>query len=126
MKCVMSARIVMVLFLLSTNAHAVDADPWFARDKAAHFAVSTTLTGGGYALGAALFDGRFPALLAGFGVGAVVGIGKESLDLVGLGDPSWRDLAWDGLGIVSGLVLALGADLLLRGVHPHGGPAFTF
>ena len=59
-------------------------------------------------------------------------MGKELADLGGYGDPSWKDLAWDGLGMVTGLAVAWGLDLLIRGVsaeHPlfagnRGGIAF--
>jgi len=52
---------------------------------------------------------------------AAAAIGKETLDLAGYGDPSWKDLAWDGVGMVAGLAVAWGVDLIARGVsekHP--------
>jgi hypothetical protein len=34
------------------------------------------------------------------------GVAKELWDLSGRGDPSWKDLAWDGVGTAAGLVTA--------------------
>lgn len=98
-----------------------DPDPWFGRDKALHFGASATIAGSGYAIGAPLFDCRGHALILGASLAAGAGITKELLDLTGLGDPSWRDLAWDGIGTVAGLAFAWGIDLLVQGVsaeHP--------
>ena len=98
------------------RARAADPDPWLGRDKALHFTASATIAAGGYAIGAALFDARGHALIAGGALAAAAGIGKETLDLAGLGDPSWRDLAWDGIGMAAGLAAAWSVDLLVRGV----------
>ena len=100
-------------------ARAADPDPWLGKDKTLHFTASSTIAAGGYTVGALVFDGRGSALLIGGALAAAVGIGKETLDLTGLGDPSWRDLTWDGIGIVSGLAVAWGVDLLVRGVSPR-------
>lgn len=99
-------------------AQAADPDPWFGKDKALHFAASSTIAAGGYAIGATVFDARGYALLFGGALAAGVGIGKEALDLAGLGDPSWRDLTWDGIGLAAGLAVAWSVDLLVRGVGP--------
>jgi putative lipoprotein len=102
-------------------ARADDPDPWFGKDKALHFAASATIAAGGYTIGAAVFDARRDALLLGGGLAALAGVGKEALDLAGYGDPSWKDLAWDGIGTIAGLALAWGLDLAIRGVsdrHP--------
>ena len=42
------------------------------------------------------------------------------------GDPSWKDFTWDAIGVVAGLAIAWGVDLLLGGVdaaHPALGAA---
>ena len=114
------AALLAVALLWAPRARA-DEDPWWGEDKALHFGASATIAAGGYALGAAVFEARGHALLVGAGAAAVAGIGKEALDLAGLGDPSWKDLAWDGIGTVAGLAIAFGLDLLVRGVsseHP--------
>jgi putative lipoprotein len=98
-----------------------DPDPWFGRDKALHFGASVTLAGSGYAIGAPLFDCRGYALILGASLAVGAGVTKELLDATGLGDPSWRDLAWDGIGTVAGLAFAWSIDLLVQGVsdqHP--------
>lgn len=103
------------------SAQAADPDPWFGKDKALHFAATGTIAAGGYTIGAFLFDARGHALILGASLAFGVGIAKEALDLTGFGDPSWRDLAWDGIGTVAGVASAWAIDLLVRGVstrHP--------
>lgn len=109
------------IVLAGAQARAADDDPWVGQDKTLHFAVSAGIAAGGYAAGVVLFDDRGAALLLGAGVAAAAGIAKETADLAGLGDPSWKDLAWDGMGLVTGLAVAWGVDLLIRGIstrHP--------
>ena len=119
-----SARIpiaTVVLLALPSAAHAADPDPWLGKDKALHFGASSIIAASGYTIGAFVFDARGHALIAGAALGAAAGIGKETLDLAGHGDPSWRDLTWDGIGIAAGLAVAWGVDLVARGVsdrHP--------
>lgn len=105
----------------SRSARAADPDPWFGKDKALHFAATATIAAGGYTVGAFVFDARGHALIFGASLAFGVGIAKEALDLTGYGDPSWRDLTWDGIGTVAGAAAAWAADLLVRGVsdkHP--------
>lgn len=107
----------------SRPALAADDDFW-GRDKALHFGVSVALASGTYAVSASFFEARYPPLLLGAGVSLSLGVGKELADLAGLGTPSWKDLAWDVIGTVTGLALAYGLDLAIRGVsreHPAFG-----
>ncbi len=119
-----SARILIAtaaLLALPSAAHAADPDPWLGKDKALHFGASSLIAASGYTIGAFVFDARGHALIAGAALAAAAGIGKETLDLAGYGDPSWRDLTWDGIGMVAGLVVAWSVDLVARGVsdrHP--------
>lgn len=116
----------MALALLvggSSRARAAepDGDDWVGPDKAKHFGVSAGLAAVGYAGSATLLEARGHALILGGAVAFGAGVTKELLDLAGLGDPSWKDLTWDALGTVSGLAVAFGLDLLVRGVsarHP--------
>ncbi|MDB4945759.1 MAG: putative lipoprotein [Labilithrix sp.] len=111
----------LVFASASSTAAAEDADPWLGRDKALHFSVAGALAASGYVVGGAVFDARGHALLTGGALAAAAGIAKETLDLAGYGDPSWKDLAWDGIGGVCGLAVAWSVDLLVRGVsarHP--------
>jgi putative lipoprotein len=108
---------VAVLCSVATTARADEPeDPWFGQDKVIHYTVSAGIAGGGYVAGALIFDTRAHALAVGAGAAALAGIGKELADLGGYGDPSWKDLCWDGLGMVTGLALAWGIDLAIRGV----------
>ena len=119
-----SARILIAtaaLLALPSAASAADPDPWLGKDKALHFGASSLIAAGGYTIGAFVFDARGHALFVGAALAAAAGIGKETLDLAGYGDPSWKDLAWDGVGMVAGLAVAWGVDLIARGVsekHP--------
>jgi putative lipoprotein len=111
-------------------ARADDADPWIARDKALHFDVSAGLAAAGYGVSAGwVVDARWKALALGGGVALAAGAAKELADATGIihGDPSWRDFAWDAIGVAAGLAIAWSVDLLLGGVdraHPAlGAPA---
>ena len=112
----------------SSEALAVDTDPWIARDKALHFDVSAGLAALGYALSAGyVVDARWKAIAVGGGIALAAGAGKELLDAVHVtgGDPSWKDFAWDVIGTVAGLALAWGIDLAFGGVsaeRPALGP----
>lgn len=114
---------------LAGAARAATDDPWISRDKAFHFDVSAGVAAATYAVSAAwLVDARWKALSIGGGVALGAGAAKELLDLAGLGDPSWKDLAWDAIGTIAGLALAWGIDLALGGVssaHPALGTPHT-
>lgn len=119
----MAAAVLLTVLAAPDLARAAgpDPDPWFGRDKALHFGASATIAGSGYAIGAPLLDCRGCALILGGSLAAAAGITKELLDATGLGDPSWRDLTWDGIGTLAGLAFAWGIDLLVQGVsdeHP--------
>jgi putative lipoprotein len=115
---------VAAVVLSAAPARAADPDPWIARDKALHFDVSAGLAAVGYGAAAGwLVDARWKALALGGGVALGVGAGKELLDMTGLGDPSWKDFTWDAIGVVAGLALAWGVDLLVGGVD-RAHPAF--
>ncbi len=113
--------LALAVTLVSGSARAADDDPWLGTDKMLHFGVSAGIAAGGYAIGAAVLDTRGQALLLGGGLAIAAGVAKETADLAGLGDPSWKDLAWDGIGLVTGLAVAWGLDLLIRGVSSDAG-----
>ena len=48
---------------------------------------------------------RHPALNPAIGIAAGVGVGKEVYDRFSGGDPSFKDLAWDGAGIAAAAAL---------------------
>lgn len=114
-------RMLLVAAVLGVapGARADDGDPWISRDKALHFDVSAGLAAAGYGVSAGwLVDARWKALAIGGGVALAAGAAKEAIDATHVfgGDPSWKDFTWDALGVVAGLVLAWGVDLLLGGV----------
>lgn len=88
----------------------VAPDAWFGRDKALHFGASAALATGGYALTSVFSESRTARLIGGAGLALTAGAGKELYDLLGPGDPSWRDLVWDVIGTSAGLLLAYTVD----------------
>jgi putative lipoprotein len=101
---------------------SADPDPWFGADKWKHFGVSSVVAGASYGVAATQVQDRWAALAIGGGVALAAGAAKEGVDALGYGDPSWKDLAWDGIGAVAGLLVALAIDVAVRGV---GDPAFV-
>ncbi len=96
--------------VVPVQGFAVDPDPWFAMDKARHFAAASLLAGGAYAVAAGCDASGEGRLWAGGLTAMGAGAAKELWDLRGHGDPSWRDLAWDGVGTATGLVTAWWVD----------------
>ncbi|MFZ5891130.1 MAG: hypothetical protein ACOY0T_08770 [Myxococcota bacterium] len=88
-------------------------DDFWGPDKALHFGVSAGLAAGGYAASSLVWDEPWQRALAGASLSLSAGIAKELWDAAGHGDPSFKDLAWDGIGTGVGVGLALAADLLL-------------
>lgn len=104
--------------LMPAPARAQSSDPWWGRDKALHFGVSAGLSAGGYAASALLLERPGERALAGAALALSAGVVKELLDLAGAGDPSWRDLAWDGIGTAVGVGIAVSVDVWL--LEPQG------
>jgi uncharacterized protein YfiM (DUF2279 family) len=115
-------RLALLLFLLAGAAHAQDADPWLGPDKALHFAATGVISAGGYGVGALIWDEPAPRLLTDGVLAMGAGVGKELLDLAGLGHPSWRDLAWDAIGTASGLLIAWAVDRAIQALFPERVP----
>jgi putative lipoprotein len=120
------ALLLTVVLASSVSVAQTDPDPWFAPDKALHFAASFGIAGVGYT-GAAFFTEDVGVrLLVGGGLAVTAGALKELLDLAGLGTPSWKDFVWDLLGAATGLLTSWLVDhfvvtpLLHR---PAGAPA---
>jgi putative lipoprotein len=95
-------------------ADGSDPDPWFGPDKALHFGASAAIAGGAYAVSTQLFDGVGARTIFAGSVALGAGILKEALDAAGLGDPSWKDLAWDVAGTAVGLGVSISIDLATR------------
>jgi putative lipoprotein len=116
---------VVAAALVSASAPALatppvaDPDPWWGKDKALHFGVSAGIAGAGYGLSALGTQDLRIRIAFGAGAGILAGAGKELLDLAGLGDPSWRDFAWDVVGTVVGVGISVSIDLLVRHLQPR-------
>ena len=109
--------------LLSAPLHAQE-DEWFAEDKALHFAVSAGLAAGGYVVATTVFECRRGRIATGAATALAAGIGKELHDRSRDGGvASWKDLAWDVLGTVAGLLVAVRVDGPDRCAAPPGASA---
>jgi len=95
-----------LLVTLAPSAHAANPDPWLGRDKALHFGASFALASGGYGGGALLSRRTEVRAVSGAALALSAGIAKEVYDRYADGDPSWRDLTWDVVGTVTGVVVA--------------------
>jgi uncharacterized protein YfiM (DUF2279 family) len=104
------AAVAAFVLLVAPTARAADPDPWFGEDKAKHFAATWALATGGYAGAAFVTDVREWRLVSGAALGMGAGFAKELWDLAGNGNPSWRDLAWDGIGTATGLLTSYAFD----------------
>jgi putative lipoprotein len=89
-------------------------DPWFARDKALHFAASVAISAGGYGTSALVTNEIAGRVAFGAGLAIGAGIAKEALDAAGLGTPSLRDLTWGVIGTAVGVGVCITLDLALR------------
>ena len=108
-------RRVLVLgiaLLLATPAQAqtADTDPWFGRDNALHFGASASIAVVVYAGSSFKTDHRPTRAAAAFTIALGAGILKETWDLTGHGDASWRDLTWDVVGATTGVLFAYAID----------------
>lgn len=103
-----------VMIASSAKAHAQDTDRWFSADKGIHFGASAAISGTTYGVTTRYFNNRYAPLLIGAGIGIAAGISKEVWDAGGYGTPSWKDFAWDVLGVATGLVVAWSIDRLLQ------------
>ena len=109
---------MLLVVTLTSRAYGGDRDPWFGRDKKLHFGASAALAVTGYGVAAVTTESRTLRTFVGVSSAAVAGVGKELIDLAGYGDPSWKDLTWDGIGCAVGIGIALLVDVLVRGPHP--------
>jgi putative lipoprotein len=101
---------------VAPNARA-DDDPFWGRDKALHFAVAGAIAGVGYGVTTAVASDRWKAFAVGGAAAVGAGAIKEGLDATGLGDPSWKDFAWDVIGAAAGLGVAWAIDVAVHAGH---------
>jgi putative lipoprotein len=110
--------VALGLALTLAQPASAQSDPWWGRDKSLHLGLST-----GLALSTAWILGRLDVppplhLGAAAGLTLLLGASKELADSLGLGTPSWRDFAWDVVGCVCGLLLAVALEALARWIEP--------
>lgn len=98
------------LSALPARAEPPLSDPFFGRDKAYHFGLSTALAAGGYGLASLGIEGRANRVAMGFTVAVGAGYAKEVFDAMGYGTPSWKDLVWDVIGSTVGVGIAVTID----------------
>jgi uncharacterized protein YfiM (DUF2279 family) len=80
-------------------------DRWFAVDKIKHFFMAAFVQSASFSALRLSGLGRRQSLVGATAVAGMVSIGKELYDLRSGGDPSFKDLAWDGAGIVAANVV---------------------
>jgi putative lipoprotein len=120
---VVAAALLTVSSPALATPPAADPDPWFGRDKALHFGVSTAIAGTGYGLSSLGTQDIRIRIAFGAGAGILAGAAKELLDLSGTGDPSWKDFAWDVIGTAVGVGIAISIDLAVRSLQPKAAAA---
>ncbi|MEZ0310679.1 MAG: hypothetical protein ACAI38_02840 [Myxococcota bacterium] len=106
--------LVGLFLVLSPRVALAYHDDWTGPDKVQHFAVAGALAAGTYGVVAIADEDLQTRLLAGLLVAGGAALGKEAIDAAGNGDPSFRDLAWDGAGIATGLLTAFAFDMLVQ------------
>ena len=79
-----------------------------------HLELSFGLSALGYAAAAEHWEGRTERAWLAVSLGLGASIGKELVDAAGFGDPSWKDLAVDVVGVALGTLVAWLLDLSLR------------
>jgi len=96
-----------LLFVLSLHLGHVraESDPWLAPDKAKHFFMAAFVQSGAFSGLRLAGMGRTGALIGATAVASTVSVGKELYDRRYGGDPSLKDLAWDGAGIAAASAL---------------------
>jgi putative lipoprotein len=110
-----TAALAVAVVTTSTPARAADKDPFWGPDKALHFAVAGAIAGVGYGITTAATPDRWKAFAVGGAAAVGAGALKEGLDATGMGDPSWKDFAWDVIGAACGLGVAWVVDVAVHG-----------
>jgi uncharacterized protein YfiM (DUF2279 family) len=97
-------RGLALLFTVHLGA-AGTGDRWFAADKAKHFLMAAFVETASFSAFRLTGLGKRQSIVAGAAVASAVSVGKELHDLRFGGDPSLKDLTWDGIGIVAATAL---------------------
>jgi uncharacterized protein YfiM (DUF2279 family) len=94
-----------LIFLFSLHLGTPSGDRWFAPDKAKHFFTAALVQSASFSAFRATGLARTPSLVGATVVTSVVSVGKELYDRTSGGDPSFKDLAWDGAGLAAATAL---------------------
>jgi len=96
---------VLFLFLLSSSLNA--SSPWLGRDKVMHFLASTYVTYWTYGVSYdAMNQSNKNSLMFAVSLTTLAGFGKEYSDKkIGTTGFNWYDMAYNGAGILTGLIL---------------------
>jgi putative lipoprotein len=97
-------KFVLFVALFGGPQRAGD-DPWFGRDKFLHFTASAAIQCATHAVLSANGNEYGGASRGAALATLTVGVSKELWDRNHGGTASWRDLAWDAAGGVSGAVI---------------------
>ncbi|HZA15119.1 MAG TPA: hypothetical protein VE618_11500 [Myxococcaceae bacterium] len=95
--------VVALALAVSAGASPANPDPWLGGDKLSHFGVSAGLALAGYGASSVVFRDDRARLATGAGLALTLGAARELDNLGGSGNPSWRDMAWNALGMAVGL-----------------------
>jgi putative lipoprotein len=115
---------VALLMAPAARAQQSEPDPWFGHDKALHFAASASIAVVSYGGASLVTDDRPTRATAAFAIALGAGVLKETWDLTGHGDASWRDLTWDVIGTASGVLFAWAIDWAIGRLRaPAAAPA---
>ena len=98
-------RGLLLVFSLHLGREPAGSDPWFAPDKAKHFFMAAFVQSASFSGLRVVGMSRSASLTGSTVAASAVSIGKELYDLRFGGDPSFKDLAWDGAGIVAARAL---------------------
>lgn len=94
-----------LILLFSLHLGTPSGDRWFAPDKAKHFFTAALVQSASFSAFRGMGMARTPSLVGASVITSAVSIGKELHDRRTGGDPSFKDLAWDGAGLVAATAL---------------------
>jgi uncharacterized protein YfiM (DUF2279 family) len=98
-------RGLALILSLHFGREPATGDRWFSADKAMHFFTAALVESASFSALRGVGLDRSHSLVGAVIVTGAVGVGKEIHDLRFGGDPSVKDLAWDGAGMLAAAVL---------------------
>ena len=100
--------VLVLAFRLGGHDEHPAGDRWFSADKAKHFFVSAFIQSASYSLLRTTDLSHRASLAGASALTLAIGVGKELHDRSGRGDPSWKDMTWNvvGMAAASGLLSA--------------------